>query len=59
MTSVWDKWGHFIPLTVLQIDRCQVIKVKTKKEDGVDSLLLGCGEKSLNTIRKSMVGIFL
>jgi large subunit ribosomal protein L3 len=59
MTSAYDKWGHMIPLTVLQIDRCQVIRSKTVTQDGYDSLLLGCGEKSLNTLTKPMLGVFL
>ncbi len=22
MTGIWDRWGEYIPLTVIQIDRC-------------------------------------
>lgn len=59
MTSVYDKWGHLIPLTVIQLDRCQVIRVKEKAKDGVDSMLVGCGERSLKNLRKSDIGQFL
>lgn len=59
MVSEFDKWGHLIPLTVLQIDRCQVVRVKTKAEEGYDALVVGSGEKSMNTVTKPMVGQFL
>jgi len=59
MVSEFDKWGHMIPLTVLQIDRCQVIRVKTQAEEGYDAVVVGSGEKSMNTVTKPMVGQFL
>ena len=34
MTGVWDKYGIYYPLTVLQVDRCQVVQVKTKDKEG-------------------------
>jgi large subunit ribosomal protein L3 len=41
MTSSWDKWGVLRPLTVIQLDRCQVVHVKTKEKDGYTALQLG------------------
>jgi hypothetical protein len=41
MTGTWDRWGTRIPLTVLQIDRCQVVQVKTADTDGYTALQLG------------------
>ena len=31
MTGFWDKFGIYYPLTVLKVDRCQVVQVKTKE----------------------------
>lgn len=55
MTHVWDKWGVAIPLTVLQVDRCQVTQIKAF-HNGKYAMQIGFGEKSLRRIRKSMVG---
>jgi len=38
MTSIWDKWGTLHPLTVIQVDRCQVVQVKHEEKDGVTAL---------------------
>lgn len=59
MTSVYDKWGHLIPLTVIQLDRCQVLAIKEKAKHGVDSIQVGCGEKSLKTVTRAMIGNFM
>jgi len=59
MISTFDKWGHMIPLTVLQVDRCQVIGIKTKEKHGYSAIVLGAGEKSLNTVKHYDIGKFL
>ena len=41
MTALWDKWGTRHALTVIQLDRCQVIQIKTKENDGYTGLQLG------------------
>ena len=28
MTALWDKWGHSVPVTVIELDRAQVIQIK-------------------------------
>lgn len=28
MTTLWDKWGHMVPVTVIELDRVQVVQVK-------------------------------
>ena len=59
MISTFDKWGHQIPLTVLQVDRCQVLRVKSKESDGYSALQVGCGNKSLKTVKNHEIGQFL
>lgn len=59
MISTFDKWGHMIPLTVLHVDRCQVTRIKTIENDGYSALQLGCGQRSLNTVKNHEIGQFL
>lgn len=59
MTGTWDRWGKRIALTVLQVDRCQVVQVKTKEHDGICALQLGAGQKSLKRLKKPDIGHFL
>jgi len=28
MTTLWDRWGHIVPATVIQLDRAQVVQIK-------------------------------
>lgn len=44
MIAVWDKWGERYPCTVLHLDECQVVQVKTEETDGYTALQLGVGE---------------
>lgn len=59
MTSLFDKWGHLIPLTVLQLDRCQVLEVKKPPHHNYFALLVGAGQKKLNKLKKPEIGLFL
>jgi large subunit ribosomal protein L3 len=59
MTSVWDKWGKCIPLTVLHLDRNQVIDWKTKEKDGYCAMQIGCGAKGLSNLKKPQIGHYL
>lgn len=45
MTQEWDQWGVRQPLTVLWIDDCQVVQVKTDAKEGYTALQLGAGSK--------------
>lgn len=59
MVSFFDKWGQLVPLTVLQVDRCQVLRLRTVERDGYSALVVGAGDKSLNRVTKPAVGQFL
>lgn len=45
MTQEWDHWGVRQPLTVLWIDDCQVVQVKSEGKEGYTALQLGSGSK--------------
>lgn len=59
MTSTFDMWGYHKSLTVIQIDRCQVVQVKETKDSNVVAVQVGGGLKSLHHITKAQVGQFL
>lgn len=59
MISTFDKWGHLVPLTVLQVDRCQVLRIKTAEKEGYSAIQLGCGQRSLNAVKNHEIGQFL
>jgi large subunit ribosomal protein L3 len=56
---MWDKWGVRHPLTVLQVDRCQVTQVKTAESDGYYALQVGLAERPLHLVKKPQVGHFM
>ncbi len=59
MIGLFDSWGVRHALTVLQVDRCQVVQVKTKERDGVDALQIGAGMKNIKRLKKPEIGHFL
>ena len=56
MLSVWDKWGERHPATVLQLDECEVVQVKTPETDGYCALQLGVGEAKASRVKISAMG---
>jgi len=59
MTALFDKWGVRHALTVLQVDRCQVIQVKTPETDGYYALQLGAGERNYKRVLKPEIGHYM
>ena len=59
MISTFDMWGYHIPLTVVQIDRCQIVQHKETSDPNIVAVQVGAGEKSLRTITKAQIGHFL
>lgn len=58
MTQDWDHWGVRTPLTVLWVDDCQVVQVKTREGEGYNALQLGCGAKRAKQLPASLRGHF-
>ena len=44
MLPIWDKWGERHAVTVLQVDNCHVVQVKTPETNGYTGLQLSIGE---------------
>eukprot|EP00891_Asterochloris_glomerata_P005210 jgi/Astpho2/5210/Aster-04787 len=58
MTQEWDSWGVRLPLTVLWIDNCEVVQVKTQEKEGYNALQLGCGSKRDKQLNGRQLGHF-
>ena len=58
MTRVFTPQGDHIPVTVLKIDNCQVVAVRSGESDGYSAVQLGSGEAKVKRVTKPMRGHF-
>lgn len=56
MMQDWDEYGARVPLTVLWIDECTVVRHKHQQRDGVTSLVLGCSAKRPKQLHPRQLG---
>ena len=50
MTRVFTDEGNHVPVTVLKIDNCQVVAVRTEEKDGYTALQLGVGTAKVKNV---------
>src|SRR5215469_8047655 len=58
MTRVFDAEGNHVPVTVLKVDNCQVVAVRTRECDGYTALQLGVGATKIKNVSKPLRGHF-
>jgi large subunit ribosomal protein L3 len=58
MTRVFDDEGQHVPVTVLAVENCQVVAVRTEEKDGYSALQLGVGLAKVKNVTKPMRGHF-
>ncbi len=58
MTRVFSESGEHVPVTVLQLQQCQVIAHRTKDKNGYVALQLGSGPRRTNNMSKADRGYF-
>lgn len=58
MTRVFNDAGHHVPVTVLQLDGCQVVAQRTQEKDGYTALQLGAGSRKVKNVSKAQRGHF-
>ena len=58
MTRVFAEDGAHVPVTVLQLDGCQVVGQRTQERDGYVALQLGAGVKKAKNTAKAQREVF-
>src|SRR5689334_17030581 len=58
MTRVFAEDGNHIPVTVLKVDNCQVVAVRTEATDGYTAVQLGVGTAKTKNVSKPLRGHF-
>jgi len=58
MTRVFTDDGNHVPVTVLQIDNCQVVAVRTEERDGYTAVQIGVGTAKTKNVSKPQRGHF-
>ena len=58
MSRVFDSNGSHIPVTILHLDKCQVVSSMTEEKNGYSALQIGVGEIKDKKLTKSMQGHF-
>ncbi len=58
MTRVFTEEGRHVPVTVLKMDGCQVVAVRTEAKDGYNAVQLGTGAARVKNVNKARRGHF-
>jgi large subunit ribosomal protein L3 len=58
MSRIFNADGEHLPVTVLKVDGCQVVAVRTQQRDGYTAVQLGVGQVKAGSVSKPMRGHF-
>jgi len=58
MTSIFNTEGNLIPVTVIKIDSCKVVNIRTNQRDGYEAVQLGYGNKKEKKVNKPLLGYY-
>ena len=58
MTRIFTEDGRQVPVTVLKIDNCQVVGIRSEEKNGYIAVQLGAGDAKVNRTSKAMRGVF-
>ncbi len=58
MTRILTDDGEHIPVTLLQVDKCQVVDIRTKEKHGYTAVQVGVGSRKPKNVTKPMRGHF-
>ncbi|ADZ70166.1 50S ribosomal protein L3 [Polymorphum gilvum SL003B-26A1] len=58
MTRIYNDAGEHVPVTVLRLEKCQVVAHRTEEKNGYTALQLGAGAAKVKNTPKAMRGHF-
>lgn len=58
MTRIFTEDGRQVPVTVLKVDECQVVAVRTQEKDGYVAVQLGAGKAKVKRVSQANRGHF-
>ncbi len=58
MTQQWDEEGRIVPVTVLRINDCRVVQVKTTERDGYTAVQVTYGQRAAQKLNRPQAGHF-
>jgi len=58
MTRIFADDGSHVPVTVLKVDNCQVVDVRTQDKHGYNAVQLGVGKAKVKNVSKAQRGSF-
>ncbi|HRC27639.1 MAG TPA: 50S ribosomal protein L3, partial [Alphaproteobacteria bacterium] len=58
MTRIFDADGRHVPVTVLKMENCQVVALRTQDKDGYTAVQLGVGKAKVKRVSKAQRGHF-
>ncbi|WP_395021910.1 50S ribosomal protein L3 [Dongia sp.] len=58
MTRIFAADGNHVPVTVLKVDHCQVVAVRTTETNGYNAVQLGVGKAKVKNVSKAQRGHF-
>ena len=58
MTQVWDDGNRVVPVTVLRVEPCRVVQLKTPERDGYSALQVTYGARKASALTKPEAGHF-
>lgn len=58
MTRLFNEDGRHVPVTVLQVEQCQVTAVRTEDKDGYTAVQVGVGKAKVRNMTKAQRGHF-
>ena len=58
MTRIFATDGNHVPVTVLKVDHCQVVAVRTDETNGYNAVQLGVGAAKVKNVSKAQRGHF-
>ncbi|MGB5849172.1 MAG: 50S ribosomal protein L3 [Ignavibacteriaceae bacterium] len=58
MTSIFNADGELIPVTVIKVDTCKVVNIRSAKIHGYEAVQLGSGSKKEKNVNKPLMGYY-